>query len=164
MISRFNHKLLQWDGSSVPIKKLGVWVLVPLKINIINSKIQQVVIQTAELESTKKVTKCIVDNIYSTYKNKIFNSLFPAGWFQTTLYTRVLVNITKRMKKHPFYRARLSINILFFIRYPTTPSTLSKIQRLIKKKSIVDREICTTILSVVLFGSEPNKIISYQNS
>ena len=31
-------------------------------------------------------------------------------WFQATLYTRVLVNVTKRMKNHPFCSTHLSIS------------------------------------------------------
>ena len=45
-------------------------------------------------------------------------------WFQTTLYTRVLTNTTKRMKKHPFCGARFSIKI--WIKISTIPSLLSK--------------------------------------
>ena len=49
-------------------------------------------------------------------------------WFQTKLYTRVPVNVTKRMKNPPFCGARSSINIWIIIFcYPTTPITLSKI-------------------------------------
>ena len=33
-----------------------------------------------------------------------------ADWYQTALYTSVLVNTTKQMKKHPFYSARSSMN------------------------------------------------------
>ena len=48
-------------------------------------------------------------------------------WFQTTLYTRVLVNVTKWMKKHPFYGISFYINIRLK-KHPTTPRTLSKMQ------------------------------------
>ena len=34
-------------------------------------------------------------------------------WFYTTLYTRAIVNVTKGIKKQPFWGAHFSINILF---------------------------------------------------
>ena len=39
------------------------------------------------------------------------NRKIQIDWFQMTLYTRVLVNITKLMKKNPFGGASFSINI-----------------------------------------------------
>ena len=67
-------------------------------------------------------------------------------WFQMTLYKRVLVNFTKRKKKHPFCGERSSINFIFL---PTTTITHSKIQwDIYLKNTNVDREMCTTFLSV----------------
>ena len=49
-------------------------------------------------------------------------------WFQMTLYTRVIVNITKRMKKAPVLQCTFLHQYLNFFNYPTTTSTLSKFQ------------------------------------
>ena len=49
---------------------------------------------------------CAYDFLVSTESY----SCIIIDWFQTKLYTRVIVNITKRMKKHPFWGARFSIN------------------------------------------------------
>ena len=80
-------------------------------------------------------------------------------WFQTTLYTRVLLNVTKRMKKHPFFGVFSSINTLVFY-YPITPSTLSKMQW-VDFFPNVDVETRTTILSVFFGLVQTQKIFIY---
>ena len=40
--------------------------------------------------------------------------ILRTDWFQTTLYTRLLLNFTKRAKKNPFCSAHSSINIWVF--------------------------------------------------
>ena len=83
--------------------------------------------------------------------------------FQKTLYTRVLVHITKRMKNTHF-----TLHIPpshFFPNYPTTPRTYSKMKRAIYIFKIpkVDGETRTTVLSCILgeFGSNQKLHLSH---
>ena len=82
-------------------------------------------------------------------------SIFFPELFQMILYPRLILNVTKWMKKHAFCVANLSINIWVFY-YPTTPKTLSKMQwaDFIKND---DRETCTTVLSKKMVCFRPRK-------
>ena len=37
-----------------------------------------------------------------------------SDWFHTKIYTRVILNTKKRMKKYPFFGVRFSINIYIY--------------------------------------------------
>ena len=59
----------------------------------------------------------LVDFFLSYTQDDIKSGIFMElliDWFQTTLYTRVIVNVTKRMKRHPFCGANFSLNIRNF--------------------------------------------------
>ena len=76
---------------------------------------------------------------WSYYQNNEFiniNSTYiHLGWLNTTLYTRVLVNLTNMMKMHPFCGAHFSVNILEKI-IPLHPLHFQNYIGIIKKRSM----------------------------
>ena len=82
--------------------------------------------------------------------NILFNNILP-GWFQTTLYTRVLAHVTKKMKIHQFCGSHFSINMyVFFLIILLHSVPFQKYIGVILKTKIpiLIGETCTTILSV----------------
>ena len=103
-----------------------------------------------------KVITMIRQNVFSfiwIYISQIKHS--GIDWLQKKFYIRLLVNATKRTKNHPFCGARFFINIWIIIMSPLQPAPLKKYSGPTKTPN-VDRETCTTILSVFWFGSNPH--------
>ena len=73
-----------------------------------NSSITDIFIVTGYDKFNRKKT---ITKASSTGGLKDRREANTSDWFHTALYTRVLVNFTKRMKKHRFGDARLSINL-----------------------------------------------------
>ena len=82
-------------------------------------------------------------------------------WFQTTLYTRVLVYATKRQKKYPFWVARFSIKIWFKQKQisPLYPAPIQFCSGEFSKNPNVDGETYTTVFSFLLVWFRPPKNI-----
>ena len=93
--------------------------------------------------------------------NTFWYSTRPMDWFHTTLYTRVLVNITKLMKNHPICGARFSVNIWNSLKIFSSLH-LPPFQNVVVwfKSSNIDGETCTTVLSVFFVWFQPQKYLS----
>ena len=93
--------------------------------------------------------------------NTFWYSTRPMDWFHTTLYTRVLVNITKLMKNHPICGARFSVNIWNSLKIFSSLH-LPPFHNVVVwfKSSNIDGETCTTVLSVFFVWLQPQKYLS----
>ena len=91
-------------------------------------------------------------------------------WFQKTLYTRVLVNITKLPKQGPILRCTFLHRFLdLILNYPTTSSTHSKIHwdilfYFILFQMLLEKRAPPFCQFVFWFGSNPLKICIYLHS
>ena len=95
-------------------------------------------------------------------ENKL-NIISLMYWFQTKLYTRVQVNVTKRMKEVTILRCMfLHRHLVFFLKTISLlcPAPFQKCSGMVFYPND-DGEMCTTVLSVLfLIWSEPKKYVS----
>ena len=80
---------------------------------------------------------------------------------QTTLYTKVLVNTTKLMKKHPFCGARFYTNIFFGKISPLHPSPFKKSGIYFETFSVLTEKCAPPVCHFYFwFSSNPQKYVS----
>ena len=85
------------------------------------------------------------------------------GWLHTAMYTRLLINVTKQMKKSPIWRCTF-LHQYLIIKKPTTPSNHFIAQWVdIFKFQMSIGEMRTAPFSVFLFDSNP-QFFSLQSS